>query len=66
MATVREIEAAVTQLPREDFHRLLAWMMEFEQDQWDKQIEADSAAGKLDRFADQAVRDFQEGKCRAL
>ncbi|MBO1351480.1 MAG: hypothetical protein EBE86_030795 [Hormoscilla sp. GUM202] len=33
---------------------------------WDRQIEADIAAGKLDALADKALRDLKEGLCTDL
>ena len=30
---------------------------------WDRQLEQDVAAGRLDRFADEALRDLGEGRC---
>ncbi len=33
---------------------------------WDRQIEADSKAGRLDRLADQAFADFKQGRATKL
>jgi hypothetical protein len=33
---------------------------------FDRKIERDAAAGKLDRFAEQAVDDFRKGRAREL
>ena len=33
---------------------------------WDRQIEADAMAGKLDRFFDAADKEFEAGKCVEL
>jgi len=33
---------------------------------WDKQIEADAKAGKLDELLDEAKRDFEAGRCTAF
>ncbi|MDE0481914.1 MAG: hypothetical protein OXI67_04980 [Candidatus Poribacteria bacterium] len=33
---------------------------------WDKQFEEDVKAGKLDRFAEEALADFQAGKCEEI
>ncbi len=33
---------------------------------WDKQFEEDVKAGKLDRFAEEALADFQAGKCEDI
>lgn len=33
---------------------------------WDRQIEADAEAGKFDQLAEEALRDYREGKCIRL
>ena len=33
---------------------------------WDKQFEADVKAGKLERFAKEALADFRAGKCEDI
>jgi hypothetical protein len=66
MATVEEIEKAVAQLSKEDFDRLFEWLVEFEHERWDRQIEEDSAAGRLDRFAEEALREYQDGLTKEL
>ena len=66
MATVEEIEAAVAKLSKEELNRFVTWLAEFRQDQWDRQIAADSAAGKLDALAAEALRDYQNGRCTRL
>jgi hypothetical protein len=40
--------------------------LEFDQSRWDKQIEADSNAGKLDFLIDAALAEHQVGKTRDL
>ena len=61
MSTVHEIEQAIQGLAPEDFAALRQWFASLEADQWDRQIEQDVAAGKLNRFADEALRDLAEG-----
>jgi hypothetical protein len=66
MTTVKEIESAVARLSREELARFRAWYEEFEAESWDRQIEEDVLAGKLDKLADQAVERFQAGRCTEL
>ena len=66
MSTVREIEAAVSKLSRQELLVFRDWFSEFDAVAWDKQFEADVAAGHLDALADEAVRDLREGRCRDL
>ena len=43
-----------------------AWFEEFVAQAWDKQLEKDVAAGKLDHLARKADDDFQQGRCTPL
>jgi hypothetical protein len=63
---LQEIEKAIEQLPPQDFKTLLSWLDEVRADLWDKQIEADAKAGKLDKLAKQALRDFSESNFTKL
>jgi len=40
--------------------------LELDHQLWDKQIEADVAAGKLDRLIAEARADFKAGKAREI
>jgi len=57
MSTVQEIESAVSKLPLDQLASFRAWFLEFDADAWDKQLEADMAAGCLDALAQEALRD---------
>jgi hypothetical protein len=45
MSKVHAIEEAIQQLSREDRAALRAWLAELDAAEWDRQIEADVAAG---------------------
>jgi hypothetical protein len=66
MNTVQEIESAVAKLSREELAAFRDWFQEFDADAWDKQFETDVAAGRLDALAEEALRDFREGRCTEL
>ena len=66
MTTVKEIASAIAHLPPEELARFRAWFDEFDAQAWDKKIEADVQAGKLDELADQAIEDHQAGRCTEL
>lgn len=66
MSTIQEIENALTRLKPEELAAFRAWFAEFDAANWDRQFEEDVAAGRLDRFADEALRDLREGRCREL
>ena len=66
MATLEDIEKAVTELPSDQFAKFRAWFEAFEVARFDQKIERDAAAGRLDRMAEQALADFQAGRAREL
>jgi hypothetical protein len=66
MSKVEQIEAEIEKLPRKDFAKLAKWMDERREAEWDRQIEKDLAAGKLDKLLEEADRDFTQGRCKPL
>jgi hypothetical protein len=66
MSTIEQIEAAIEQLPREDFLRLHHWFRERFDDTWDKQIEEDAGAGRLDTIAQEALGEYRAGRSEAF
>lgn len=64
--SVEELQAAVAQLPAEELNRFSAWFEEFLADLWDRQIEGDILAGRLDAAARLADEDFETGRCTPL
>ena len=66
MSTVQDIQHAVSQLSNDDLAAFRQWFAEFEATLWDRQLEADVASGRLDRLADEALRDLREGRSTDL
>jgi hypothetical protein len=64
--TVQDIENAIRQLSPEELTEFRAWFAEFDAEAWDRQIEADIAAGRLERFAEEALQDLKAGRCADL
>jgi hypothetical protein len=64
--SITEIEQAIIQLPPQDFKQLREWFEELESQKWDEQIERDAKSGKLDKIAEQALKDYRAGKAREL
>ena len=64
--SLAEIEAAIAQLPAEDFAALMAWLQNYHDQVWDKQIEDDLAAGRLDKLIGEAEDEYQQGRARPL
>ncbi len=63
---VQEIIQNIKNLPKNDLKILFKWIESFEQEVWDQEFERDVRQRKLDKLAEQAVRDFHEGKCQEL
>lgn len=61
-----ELETGVTQLPASELAAFAHWFEEYLADAWDRRIEADAQAGKLDAAARQADADFDAGQCTPL
>jgi hypothetical protein len=63
MSTVEEIEDAVRRLSSQELAAFRAWFTQLDAAAWDRQIEEDVAAGRLDALADEALNDLREGRC---
>jgi hypothetical protein len=66
ISSVKDIEAAVSKLSREDLSSFRSWFVDFDAGAWDRQFEQDVRAGRLDGLAEEALRDLDEGRCTEL
>ena len=66
MSTVQEIEAAVSNLSPSELSAFRAWFSDFDAGAWDKQLEEDVRAGRLDALAEEALNDLRSGRCSDL
>ena len=64
--SVKELQSAVSSLPPEELDRFSRWFEEFLADQWDRRIEADILAGRLDAAGRRADEEFEAGRCTPL
>ena len=64
--SVEELQTAVSHLSTEELSRFSAWFDEFLADEWDRRIEADVLAGRLDAAGERADEDFEAGRCTPL
>jgi hypothetical protein len=64
--SIEDIEKAVAGLPPDQYAEFRTWFEAFEADRFDRKIERDAQAGKLDRLADQAIDDLRKGRAREL
>ena len=65
MSTVTEIIEAVKRLPEQEKGEFLARLAELDfDDAWDRQIEEDVKAGRLDHLIEEAKREHRAGQTR--
>lgn len=63
---VEEIESVVSSLPADELARFSKWFEEFIADAWDRQIEQDMSAGRLDAALKRADEHYDSGRCTPL
>ena len=64
MSTIEKIEAAIEQLPRDQFFVLISWIRGRFEDEWDRQIADDVKAGRLDHLARDALAEYRAGRTK--
>jgi hypothetical protein len=64
--TVEDLEKAVAKLPPDQLAKFRVWFEEFDAAQFDRKIERDAKAGKIDKLADQAIGDVRTGRAREI
>ena len=66
MPDVKALEAAVEALPPSDLAEFRRWFTDFDFAAWDRQIETDASAGKLDALLAEAEEDYKSQPRRSL
>ncbi len=66
MGKIENLEEQVRALSPEDFARFREWFAQFDAEAWDRQLEADVKAGKLDKLAERALRAHAAGQSTEL
>ncbi len=64
--SIREIEAAITRLTARDLAELMTWLEEHHAQVWDKQIEDDLEAGRLDNLLSEVDDEYEAGLSQPL
>jgi hypothetical protein len=62
MSKVKKLEQEIQALSPEELVQFRAWFLEYDWAIWDRQIERDAEAGRLDDLAARALRDHAAGK----
>ncbi|MDX8526719.1 hypothetical protein RFM68_19660 [Mesorhizobium sp. MSK_1335] len=66
MTKLEQIEKSVAELSTEELRAFAAWFEALQADLWDKQIEADAKAGRLNKLVAEARAEIAAGKLRDL
>ena len=66
MSTVAEIQQAIRSLSKTEYAELFRWLLDQDWEEWDREIEADAEAGKLDFLAAEALEAKRQGTLREL
>jgi len=64
--SIDELKAEAEGLPTEEFTQFLQWLSEKDWERWDKEIEADAQAGRLDFLAREAQEAKTKGALKVL
>ncbi len=66
MTTLLEIAAAIQELPEGEVRELSTWLQGYLDERWDRQLEDDVEAGKLDHLIARAEADIAADNVRDL
>lgn len=66
MTKIEKLEREIRSLSATELTSFRKWFAAFDAANWDRQIEADADAGKLDSVAGEALADHQAGRSRKL
>ena len=66
MTKLEKIEQEIAKLSPAEVAKLAEWFADFHADLWDRQIEADAKASRLDKLAEQALADHRAGRSKPL
>lgn len=64
--SVEELESVISGLSAAELTRFSKWFEEFMAEQWDRQIEQDMLAGRLDAALKRADDHYEAGRCTPL
>ena len=62
MTKVQMLEQEVKRLTSGELAAFREWFQEYDEAEWDRQIEQDALAGKFDKLAEKALADHKAGR----
>ena len=66
MPQIEELQLAIASLPQIEYAQIRQWFLDRDWENWDRQIERDSAAGKLDFLVSEAAEAKKTNALRNL
>lgn len=66
MSKLDKLKTQIERLSQEEFNELVRWLWKKDWERWDKQIEADYEAGRLDFLVREALAEKAKGTLKDL
>jgi len=66
MTKIQRLEREIKGLSPGELAAFRKWFDQYDSVVWDKQIEEDTAAGKLDKLAEKALADHKAGRTKEI
>jgi hypothetical protein len=66
MTKVQKLENEIQQLNPDELATFRDWFRKYDADEWDKEVERDILAGRLDRLAEEAIAAHKAGRTREI
>lgn len=66
MSKIEQLEREIEKLSRAQLAKFREWFHRHDAAEWDRQVEADAQAGRLDALADKALAAHKTGKTKDL
>ena len=66
MTKVEKLEREVQKLSHTQLAAFREWFREYDADEWDRQIEEDVRAGRMDKLAEEALVEYEAGATKEL
>lgn len=63
---VKQIERAIARLPARDLAELMSWLEDYHAQVWEKRIEEDLEAGRLDALLAEVDEEYETGLTQLL
>jgi hypothetical protein len=66
MLKIEDIQAEIETLPEKEYTRLRVWFFQRDWKKWDREIQEDSTAGRLDFLCEETLREKKRGELEEL